>query len=749
MGGQDYIAEGDPLRSLRETIHKLIKIASSRVEKTAYDELPGSNIAVSGAVAGALATLTLLAVAHLADVVVLRHFYAFLIGYIATVFSSVSLVMIHTIIGAIAAYVHFRAEELMNSGQWLAFACFLPLFASTGVFIGDRLVQVVLAAESAFTPLLKTALSVLATLAMTWLFWVPWMAFYRIWLNRYVQQRRASQHRPETDASMTRENSDSMESSRSYMRVRRQIALIRKHRRDGIPQDEAARFDLFKDVSGELSDLPEGRQVTHAVRQSPLRRIGFISAAVLAGIVIFGSLYGRFVPGGLRGVFGIQGNATDGPVIRVLVKSADVSTGYIYDLANQALGQVQQDARVDVANINRFSMFAVRAMVASGESGIIVGTREELRDMATHGLLVDLTPMIERDQVDLTVFVDCCIEELTYNGDVFALPLSTSPLLLYINTKALSHTDVSPHVPPVLWSDLMAYAKSLTWFRKSGGVQVVSQLGFTVSDGLWRAWLQMASDVTRHKADGRIASALHMDGLLPNAFEQAGGSDPDVLSLIPDEWKLLVDVASGLGATTFPDDLGRYRNPFYERQHDPAFLFANGDVAMVVSDYRLHRALRDSSLDLEYAVADLPAPDWAMSGTSISNGLGIGMLLSRPDTSPEVQNMIETSWEVIKTLATDESMQASIASHSGLLPGLKSLYPDWSAGLPKARALLTDRDEIDLKFHAAQLSASPATAAHLSSTSLARIYSLLDRLAKGAEPISYVLEQVAATLAVQ
>lgn len=92
---------------------------------------------------------------------------------------------------------------------------------------------------------------------------------------------------------------------------------------------------------------------------------------------------------------------------------------------------MQQDARVDVANINRFSMFAVRAMVASGESGIIVGTREELRDMATHGLLVDLTPMIERDQVDLTVFVDCCIEELTYNGDVFALPLSTSPLLLH------------------------------------------------------------------------------------------------------------------------------------------------------------------------------------------------------------------------------------------------------------------------------------------------------------------------------
>lgn len=733
------------MRGWRDKIHKLIKMANSRTEKTAYNELPGLKVAICGAIAGALATLTLLAVAHLVDVIVLRHFYAFLIGYIATVFSSISLVITHTIMGAIAAYVHYRAEELMNSGQWLAFACFLPLFASTGVFIGDRLVQVAFTAESAITSLLRTALSVLVTLAMTWLFWTPWMAFYRIWLDRYVQRQRALKQEPEATASIVHEDNDSMESSRSYMRVRRQIALIRKHRRDGLSNDDAVRFGLFKDVSGEFVDSADGKWSPQTSRRSAVRRIGLASAVVLAAVLLAGSLYGRFVPGGLKGVLGVQSSTTDGPAIRVLVKSADVSTGHISDLIDQALDTVQKEARVDVANIDRFSMFAVRAIMADGESGIIIGTREELRDMANLGMLVDLNPMIERDQVDLAEFVDPCIEELSNGDTVFGLPLSTSPLLLYINTKALSHTDLSPTVPPVLWSDLMTYAKSLTWFTASGGTQVVTQLGFAASDGLWRAWLQLASD-TALNATSEIPADLQPTAALSDASEP---SDPDLLSSIPGEWRLLVDVASGLGATALPDDLGRYRNPYYERQHNPASLFAQGHLAMVVSDYRLHRTLRDSSPDFEYAVADLPAPDWAASGTSVSSGLGIGILVPHSDQSPEMQSVIEVSWEIIKTLATDESVQTGVAQYSGLLPGLKSLYPDSQAGQLGHRTLFSGASEIDRKFCTAQLTASPATATNLSLTSLTRLYSLLDRLIKRAESFSYVLEQIATTLTAQ
>ncbi|NLU42980.1 MAG: hypothetical protein GXX08_12360, partial [Firmicutes bacterium] len=73
------------MKTLREKAHGLLKTIGSPVERTAFDELPTRLIVTSGAMAGLLAALTLLAVAHLGDVFILRHYYAFIIGYIYTV----------------------------------------------------------------------------------------------------------------------------------------------------------------------------------------------------------------------------------------------------------------------------------------------------------------------------------------------------------------------------------------------------------------------------------------------------------------------------------------------------------------------------------------------------------------------------------------------------------------------------------------------------------------------------------------
>ena len=81
------------------------------VERSAFVELPARPIVASGAIAGILAALTLLAVAHLGDVFVLRHYHAFVIGYVYTVFSSVGLLVLNAIMGAVAAYFYLRAEE--------------------------------------------------------------------------------------------------------------------------------------------------------------------------------------------------------------------------------------------------------------------------------------------------------------------------------------------------------------------------------------------------------------------------------------------------------------------------------------------------------------------------------------------------------------------------------------------------------------------------------------------------------------
>ena len=155
------------MKTLREKAYRLLKTIGSPVERTAFDGLPTRLVVTSGAMAGLLAALTLLAVAHLGDVFVLRHYYAFIIGYIYTVFSSLGLLVIHTIIGAVASYVYLRAEEYLGSGKWLAAACFFPLFASTATFVAERLTDAAGLGMSSLAPMLRIVLTLLATLAMT------------------------------------------------------------------------------------------------------------------------------------------------------------------------------------------------------------------------------------------------------------------------------------------------------------------------------------------------------------------------------------------------------------------------------------------------------------------------------------------------------------------------------------------------------------------------------------------------------
>lgn len=820
------------MATLKQKTQALIKLIGSRVEETAYNELPTHVIALCGAAAGALATLVLLAVAHLGDVIVLRHYYAFIIGYVATVFSAVSLIAVHTVIGAIAAYVHLRAEEYFNFGQWLASACFLPLFAPTGTYIADRLTEIAWTGESPLTSLLRALIAIVATLALTWLFWIPWLSLYRIWLARRIGLQRSISDDPETlsqghpqggalsrsqsgeldrwrsgwqsgdqDSAQSRlrgsrqdgaQSSSSLEASRSYMRTRRQIALMRKYKAGEIDDAQLLGADLFDELSWHVGARASSDELDGTGSSARKKRwakwLPTIRLVAIAVVLIGGVLYNSLLPDGIRGVSVREGSARSGEPVRVIMKSPSLGTEFIRALANEALGGTENDGWVDVLDISQFSMFALQTVMSDGRSGVVISTRQDLMEMDRLGMLVDLKPFAQRDQLDLLAFVDPCIAELSSGHRLFGLPLSTSPLLLFINTEALSRTDLVPRVPPVLWSDLLDYAKALTWFTDSGGAPVVSQLGFATSSSLWHAWLQLA--LASDSALAGSGSAPSLSGpvlsssnpalsasrlVLPSSDLALPSSDPRVsgsglalsdsdLTLsasdtesgnpVPSAWRLLVDVASGLRATSLLDNGAESRNPFYERPYDPAALFASGQLAMVIGDYSLHTALSSRYPDVQYGVADIPAPDWAVSGVSISNGLGIGILRPNTGTSSDSAALVEASWQVVKAIAGSADMQARVAERSGMLPGLKSLYSLPSYSLPggyqqQRRSLHVGNEEIEAIFYASQLAATPATYIDLPSSSLVRLCRLLDRLTQGAESVPDVMEQIAVTLSGQ
>lgn len=781
------------MKTLREKAHGLLKTIGSPVERTAFDELPTRLIVTSGAMAGLLAALTLLAVAHLGDVFILRHYYAFIIGYIYTVFSNLGLLLTNAIVGAVASYVYLRAEEYLGSGRWLAAACFFPLFASTATFVAERLTDAAGLGVSSLAPVLRVTLTLLATLAMTWLFWFPWLSFYRLWLAFHVERRRSRLQDEEIRTLTDTSQSDPMESSRSYMRVRREIALIRKHRSGGLDSDGLGGLKLPGDLTSQL-EPPAGMQVSDEGsgaysrvaksgnadigspdsgraesgrgrsrrRETPFRRLAWFVGIALAAVVTIAMLSSsQSLPDIIRGAIGQEGLPAKGRTVRIWVKAAGLNSELVERLANEALSSSGSDTTVDAIDIDRFSILAVRTIMFDGMPDIVISSRQDLREMADQGMLMDLAPLVERDGVDLDAFVDSCIEELTVGNTVFGLPLSTSPLLLYINTKSVDYTGLNPSTPPVLWTDLVEYSKALTWFTDLNGTPVVSQLGFAPTDYAWRTWLQLASGSSPSASASPPSVSSRAGDSVPTAHSAQGeaegmaipaGSEaaPAKSSAIPNEWKLLVDIASSLRATTLPDDNSvNHRNPFYERQHTPEALFASGQLAMVISDHRLHKVLSRHYPDIEYAVADLPVPDWRASGTSLSEGYGMGVFKPSSSQSEEAASHLEAAWQALKAVATDPSVQLDIAEDSGFFPGLASLFDAPAEQTAWTRGLVHGDDEIERRFRAAQLQATPFAPSTLPSSSLNRIYSMLDRLVRGDESVSYVLEQIEATIAAQ
>lgn len=740
------------MKTLREKAYRLLKTIGSPVERTAFDGLPTRLVVTSGAMAGLLAALTLLAVAHLGDVFVLRHYYAFIIGYIYTVFSSLGLLVIHTIIGAVASYVYLRAEEYLGSGKWLAAACFFPLFASTATFVAERLTDAAGLGMSSLAPMLRIVLTLLATLAMIWLFWFPWLSFYRLSLALHVERQRSRLQDDEIRTPADTSHSDLLESSRSYMRVRREIAMIRRHRSGGPDSDGLGAFKLPDDLASQL-ELPDGFRAGATGKEAGsgraeswrkearLRRLAWLAGAVLVAVAVIAMMSSsQPLFDVLRGAIGLNGAPAGSPTVRMWVKAAGLDSELVERLANEALSPSGSDTTVYAVDIDRFSIMAVRTIMSDGMPDIVISSRRDLREMADQGMLMDLAPLIERDSVDLGAFVDSCIAELTLGDTVFGLPLSTSPLLLYINTKSMDYTGLRPNKPPVLWTDLVEYSKALTWFTDQNGTPVVSQLGFAPTDCAWRTWLQLAS-----------SSSIFASGGFGDSVPTTGSAQSEATgTAIPHEWKLLVDIASSLRATTLPDDhTARHRNPFYERQHSPEALFASGQLAMVISDHRLHKVLSRHYPDVEYAVADLPVPDWGASGTSLSEGYGIGVFRPSSDQSEEAATHAEASWRAVKAITTDPSIQLGIAEDSGLLPGLASLFDVRAEHMVRTRDLVHGDEEIERKFRASQLEATPFAPAALPSSTLSRIYSMLDRLVQGGESVSYVLEQIEAAIATQ
>ncbi|MFC4950326.1 ABC transporter substrate-binding protein [Pseudonocardia sp. GCM10023141] len=233
------------------------------------------------------------------------------------------------------------------------------------------------------------------------------------------------------------------------------------------------------------------------------------------------------------------------------------------------------------------------------------------------GAFRDLTPYIQRDNIDLNKIPATVRAYTEYDGKRCTMPALTDTYGLYYNKAMLGS-----RTPPKTWSELTQLAKDLTKRSPSGEIEVA---GFVPLMGFYE-------NQPSRFGPGVEAKWLNPDGT------SAIGSDPGWKQFLT--WqKEFVDWYGYDNLQKFVAGLGQ------EFSADNAF--QTGKVAMNIDGEFRVAFLKDQAPNLQFGTAPLPTPDdkAANYGAGFITGNIIG--ITRSSKNPEA------AWELVKYLTTD------------------------------------------------------------------------------------------------
>lgn len=277
---------------------------------------------------------------------------------------------------------------------------------------------------------------------------------------------------------------------------------------------------------------------------------------------------------------------------------------YHYVMADEFMA-AHPDIKINVRTVQFEDMVNDLARgVATGDApDVTYIDNPEVALFASRGLLLDLTPYIEKsDIVNTADIFPGPLASVTYDGGIYGLPRGANTIALYYNADLYRAAGLDPDNPPKTWNELYEAAKALTDPENN-----VYGLAFSANaneEGTFQflPWLQMTGgDYNNVNTEGG-ARALNM-------------------------WKAFID--EGLAS---PDTLIR-------GQWDSTGTFNTGAAAMSISGpWELPRM--SSEAQFEFRAAMLPVPE---EGAERASALGEGdnVILASSDNPDEAFMFLE------------------------------------------------------------------------------------------------------------
>lgn len=270
-------------------------------------------------------------------------------------------------------------------------------------------------------------------------------------------------------------------------------------------------------------------------------------------------------------------------------------------------------------------------------------------DYAQQNQIVDLTPLIKRDKVDLTAYQPVTLQNWKMDGKYYGLPKDIDAIGLAYDSKAIQQAGVDP-----------ASLNDLTWNPDDGGTfgQLIKKLTIDTAghNGLDPAFNKAsvaryglvapdATDITGHTTWGNFVLASDAELLSPNPFGTKWNfSSPAVENTISWYQKMIAD--------------GFVQKPSLNNSLSTSSLFDAGKIALATDGTWNAGVYSKGKADVKWA--RFPAgPDGERVYTN-----------SLADSINANSKHQDEAWKWVKYLGTPEC-QNKVASFGVVFPALK------------------------------------------------------------------------------
>lgn len=247
---------------------------------------------------------------------------------------------------------------------------------------------------------------------------------------------------------------------------------------------------------------------------------------------------------------------------------------------------------------------------------------------STRGALMPLDQFIERDHFDRASVFAALWSDMTWDGQIYAIPTGTSNDAFFWNKEHFRKAGLDPEHPPETWDELEQYALRLTTYGKDGSIDQAGYIpGYVnaVSPPQFMVWpLQMGASYLT--PDGRTAT------IATSASISALKWEGDLFQKIGRDRLVLKQASYGLGSQQG---------------------FLSGNLSMMINHSSFIQEIERYAPKLDYGVSFIPAPKGGKRAV-VAGSVWMGI--------PEGAKHPEEAWEYIKFCAL-ASTQKQAAEH--------------------------------------------------------------------------------------